>query len=345
MPKKKKSKYYVRADGIHEASRMINGKRVVFRGRTDSEVERKMIEYKEKQELGLLFSEVAENWKEQHFKTLALSSLKGYKSAYERAINRFGNIPVKDLTLNDIDALLQSMGKQMYAKKTVSNQRLVINLICRSAVLDGIIRVNPCAEAKVPKGLKTTPRELPKDEELEIVKNTWNKPGGLLPYFILYTGCRRGEALAITHADINRKKKTISINKSVSYDNQRPFIKKPKTAAGVREIVLLDKLADVLPYGIGDALLFPNKDGGHMRQAQFERIWKHWQNSNGVVVTAHQLRHGYATMLFESGIPERDAMDLLGHSEISLTYNIYTHIRKSRKEQIAIKLNETANNF
>jgi integrase len=342
---KKKPKYYVRPDGLHETIRLVNGKRVPFRGRTDAEVEQKMIAYQAKIERGPLFSEVAEEWKDQHFPTLAIGSLKGYKAGYDRAVARFGDMPIKDLSPNDIASLLQSMGKQKYAQKTVSNQRLVINLICRSAVLDSVLRFNPCTDVKVPKGLKHTPRLLPSDEELEIVKKGWNKPNGMLPYFILYTGCRKGEALALTVKDINRKKKIITINKSVGYDNQRPFVKEPKTAAGVREIILLDNLASVLPRGIGNALLFPGPDGTHMRQAVYERMWKRWKESVGVTLTAHQLRHGYATMLYEAGIEERDAMDLLGHSDIKLTHNIYTHIRKTRKEQTAVTLNLAAEKF
>lgn len=342
---KKKPKYHVRSDGLHEASRIIDGKRVVFRGKTDSEVEQKMIAYQAKIERGPLFSEVAEEWKDHHFPTLAIGSLKGYKAGYERAIARLGDRPIKDLTPNDIDSLLQRMGKQKYAQKTVSNQRLVINLICRSAVLDGILRFNPCTDVKVPKGLKHTPRLLPSDEDLKIVKEGWNKPGGLLPYFILYTGCRKGETLALTFKDINRKNKIITINKSVGYDNQRPFVKEPKTAAGVRQIILLDNLAAVLPRGIGNALLFPGRNGTHMRQAEYERAWKRWKESVGVTLTAHQLRHGYATMLFEAGISERDAMDLMGHTDITLTRNIYTHIRKTRKEELATILNQAAKKF
>lgn len=342
---KKKTKYYVRPDGLHEAIRVINGKRVVFRGKTDAEVERKMMAYREKEERGPLFKEVAEKWKDEHFPTLSVSTLKGYEAAYKRAVDRFGEMYIKELTLHDIDAFLQSMGRQQFAKKTVSNQLLVVNLICRSAILDGIIRFNPCAEAKVPKGLKHTPRLLPSDEELQIVKEGWNKPGGLLPYFILYTGCRKGEALALTFKDIDRKRKIITINKSVSFDGQRPFVKEPKTAAGIREIILLDNLAAVLPRGIGNALLFPGKDGGLMRQAAYERMWKRWQKSSGVTLTAHQLRHGYATMLFEAGISERDAMDLMGHTDIALTRNIYTHIRKTRKEELATILNKAVKKF
>lgn len=50
-------------------------------------------------------------------------------------------------------------------------------------------------------------------------------------------------------------------------------------------------------------------------------------------------------MLFEAGISERDAMDLLGHADIKMTRNIYTHIRKSRKNETAALLNKIAEKF
>lgn len=341
----KKPKYYVRPDGLHETIRLINGKRVPFRGRTDAEVDKKMIAYKEKEERGPLFSEVAEKWKDEHFPTLSPSTAKGYKAGYRRAKDRFKEIPIKEITPADIEALLQKMAREKYARKTVANQLLILSLICRSAILDGNLRINPCAAVRVPKGLEHTPRELPSDEELEIVKTGWGKPGGLIPYFILYTGCRRGETLAITHNDIDRKKKIIRINKSVCYSDQAPFVKTPKTKAGTREIILLDKLIEVLPLGIGDTLLFPGPDGKIMRESTFKNRWIKWQELTGVTSTPHQLRHGYATMLFEAGIDERDAMDLLGHADIKMTKALYAHIRKSRKQATAVLLNEAAEKF
>lgn len=343
---KKEPKYYVRSDGLHEAIRVIDGERVAFRGHTDGEVERKMIDYKAKIERGPLFPAIAEKWKDQHFQAIALSTAKGYVASYNRAINRFKEIPIKELTAGDISALLKQMGKQQFSRKVVSTQRLVINLICDYAIVEeGILKHNPCASVKVPNGLKYSPREIPSDEELDVVKEGWDKPGGLLPYFILYTGCRRGEAMAITFKDIDRKKKIIRINKSVCYADTDPFIKTPKSAAGYREIILLDKLAEVLPLGIGDTLLFPGTDGGIMRNATLRNRWNRWRKKTGLTLTPHQLRHGYATMLFEAGIPERDAMDLLGHADIKLTHNIYTHIRKTRKDNTAAILNQAAEKF
>jgi len=339
----KKPKYYVRPDGLHEAIRTINGKRVAFRGRTDAEVEKKMIEYREHQQRGPLFKEVAEKWEEKHYPTLSPYTIRSYKPACRRACDRFEDMPIKDILPSDVAALLQKMAAQQYARKTVATQLLVINLICRHAVIEGDLRINPCREVTVPQGLARKPREIPTDAELNAVKQGLDLPGGMLPYFILYTGCRRGEALALSYKDIDFKKKIIHINKSLCHEDGKPYLKAPKSKAGVRDVPLLDKLFKVLPRGIG--LLFPGPDGGLMREADYLRVWRAWQKAAKVKVTAHQLRHGYATMLFESGIPERDAMDLLGHADIKLTQNIYTHIRKNRKQQTIAALNATADIF
>ncbi|MBS7299062.1 MAG: tyrosine-type recombinase/integrase [Eubacteriales bacterium] len=48
-------------------------------------------------------------------------------------------------------------------------------------------------------------------------------------------------------------------------------------------------------------------------------------------MTPHQLRHAYATILYEAGIDEKDAQELMGHTSIQLTRDIYTHISKKRE--------------
>lgn len=338
---KKQPKYYVRPDGLHEAIRVINGKRVPFRGHTDAEVERKMIEYQIKQEKGLFFKESAEKWRDEHFPLLEEGTLKAYRPAYSRAIERFGDMYIREIMPGDIKSFFEKLKKQQFAKKTISNQRTVINLIFQDAVIEEAIKINPCAEVKIPKGLTVTERTLPTNEEMQIVKDGKNDPDGLLPYLLLYSGCRKGEALALDHKDIDRKSKIITINKSITYKGQTPSLKEPKTAAGKRKVILLNNLEEALPpRGIG--LIFPGKDGGLMRQAEYERMWKRWQKKTGVTLTAHQLRHGFATLLYEAEIPEREAMKLMGHADITTMHKTYVHIRESRMETTAAKLNQAA---
>ena len=61
--------------------------------------------------------------------------------------------------------------------------------------------------------------------------------------------------------------------------------------------------------------------------------------ATGVNATPHQLRHAYATILFDAGLDDKDAQELLGHANISTTRDIYTHITQKRREKTAAILN------
>ena len=76
-----------------------------------------------------------------------------------------------------------------------------------------------------------------------------------------------------------------------------------------------------------------------LTKGAFDKRWKSYCNKYNINITAHQLRHGFATMLFEAEIDAKDAQDLMGHSDINLTKSIYTHIRDKRKKDTANKLN------
>ena len=81
---KNKSKYDGRKDGTHEAIRTINGKRVAFRGKSDREVDRKILEYNEKQDSGRKFPVIADEWEREHEKEVPESTRRVYSFAVKR---------------------------------------------------------------------------------------------------------------------------------------------------------------------------------------------------------------------------------------------------------------------
>ena len=338
-----KKKMYQRPDGLFEKVVTINGVRKPFRGRTESEVMQKILSYQETAARGRLFSEVAAEWKEDHFQNLAYNSKKNYTPAYQRAYDHFESTPIRSITSAQITAFLDAFARQGHAQKTVKTQALILNLIFSYAVLHGDLEQNPAQYVRPPKNLPKSCRELPSDQEIEIVQRSLEKTFGLFAYFLLYTGCRRGEALALQYRDIDRAAKVIHITKSVYYDNNRPMLKTPKTVAGKRDIILLEKLAEHIPNGAPEEYLF-GWDGALMTQSQFDRSWKAYRAETGLTLTPHQLRHAFATILFEAGIDEKDAQELLGHTSLAMTRDIYTHIRSSRKEKTAAALNDFVEN-
>lgn len=340
-----KEKYYQRPDGLYEAIRVINGKRKAFRGHSPKEVEQKMIAYQGEVERGRAFSVIADEWEGIHFPTLAPNTLKGYRPALRRAKEYFGDTPVRQIKAPDIKRFISEFaragaGPASRAQKTVANQLLVVSLIMGYAAENGEIDFNPCANVSLPKDLSKGRREAASPEDEAKVKasaDVW-----LLPYLILYTGLRKGEALALTYGDIDLKQGVIHVSKSVYHVDDKPHIKTPKTPAGIRTVPILDPLKKWLPKkGDPNAYLFSD-DGGKTPLAggRYQMLWRHYARDTGVKCSAHQLRHSYATMLFECDVDVKDAQDLLGHSTAAMTQDIYTHVRDTHRKKTAQLINE-----
>lgn len=188
----------------------------------------------------------------------------------------------------------------------------------------------------LPRNLTASKRELPDDAALEAVKSS-SAPFSLFAKLCLYSGLRRGEVLALRYEDIDKAHHCIHITKAVEFVGNNPRIKPPKTKAGYRDAILLDVLAAQIPKGKG--YIFCREDGSLLSKIMFRDRWAEYCQAIGHDITAHQLRHGFATILFEAGVEDKDAQELMGHSSIAVTRDIYTHIRQSRRTQTAEKLN------
>ena len=313
-------------------------KQKYFYGRTKKEVLDKIRAYEEAKATGRTFKEVAEDWWEDAEPQLAYNTTKGYRPALRRAVEEFGENNIRDLKPTDISRYIRKFVKETHAAdKTARTQLMVINLICRYAVESGDLEYNPARDITVPKGLEKKPREIASDADIEKVKASTQIPFGMFAYWIMYTGMRRGELLALTWEDVDIEECSVSINKSVYHVDNKPYIKQPKTASGIRTIPLLNKLRGKITPSKG--LVFPDPaTGGLMTNMHFQTLWDKYVTESGISCTAHQLRHVYATMLEENNVSEKDAQYLLGHAQISTTKDIYTHIRESKKEKIKSKL-------
>lgn len=339
-----------RKDGRYQISLTISGKRMYFYGSSPAEVNRNLRAYKAVQEKGLLFSAVCDLWQEEHFPKLRIGTVKSYESASKRCLKHFGDDPIRQISALDIDRFIRDLSSGDRAAQTVRIHLQVMRLIFNYALRNGLTESNPASVIKVPKGLPRRVRVAPDEKYIEIVKRSAHQPFGLFALFLLYTGCRRGEALAVCHEDIDGR--IIHINKSIVYDGNKPILQPyTKTASGVRDVVLLDDLAEKIPPGKG--LLF-SFNGKPITEMGLQRRWEKYCKDTGMLVpnepgkkpdmipafTPHQLRHAYATILFEAGVDEMVAKDLLGHSDIAVTKNIYTHIRQKKRDVAFQQLND-----
>lgn len=342
-----------RPDGRWVKTVTINGKRKMFysRAKTEKQAERdinhQMMTYQEDEEKGKTFIEVAEEWVTAHYETVEYNTQKYYNAALKQIKEHFGKVLIKEISSIDIVSFIDSVCAQGYALKTVKSRLLVLNLIFKYAVIKRYVDTNPCMYISVPKNLKKTRRTAPENDELQTVIKSVDISFGFFAYLILYTGLRRGEALALRYSDIDFEKKQITVNKSIYHKNNVPYEKTPKTNAGIRNVILLDNLIPLLKERSEQSetdLIFPNSNGKWLTNGQFQSLWENYVEQTGLQITPHQLRHAYATFLFEAGVDEKDAQELMGHTTIQLTRDIYTHISQGRKQLTASKLNDFVSN-
>ena len=337
---------YKRADGRWCEKVSENGITTYVYAKTERELLKKLRQREFGIHHGDFFEDVAADWKEEHFATMKPNSRKPYNGAYNRAVDHLSGIRINDIKRDDIQKLIDEMKRQDFAKKTVATQLLVLNLIFKYAKLHDRGSINPCELIEPPKNLKKTKRQMPSEEDIQkIIENVDSDPFGLFAYFLYYTGCRFGEALALQGKDIDLKTNEIHITKSLYFDNGAK-IGTTKTESGNRTVPLLDCLIDHLPKLKKQQYLFSHlaDRSEPFTQKRIFTQWKKYQERVGITCTPHQLRHGFATLLFDAGFTAKDAQPLLGHATLEMTMDIYTHITAKRARSNVDKLNDFIKN-
>lgn len=278
-----------------------------------------------------------------------------YEPHYKDIVAKHGSSLIDDVTALDVNQDLMQAKAQGYSATIVNSRRSIYRMIFDYAIIHGYTRFNPVSAVSLPKGLKRGKRSAPTDAEINIILQNIDAPFGFFPFFLLCTGLRKSEALALQWSDIDFEHKKISITKSLDYVNRsQPVFKSPKTDAGLRTLPIISVLYEPLKARKKKPTdyLFPAQEsnrggsgGGLMGQRAYEGAWQRYCEAVGFIgndgkptVTAHQLRHGTATLMFESGVDELTAQHILGHSRVEITREIYTDLRAKQESKSIKKL-------
>ena len=129
---------------------------------------------------------------------------------------------------------------------------------------------------------------------------------------------------------------TITVNKSIRFDGNRPVISRPKTASGTRQVPILSVLRPSLESRAGRILSAAH--GDIMTEQSFSRCWEsyilHLSKAAGhpVNIRPHDLRHTYCTMLRDAGVDMHQAMIWMGHADDKMILHIYDHVSEKRTQ-------------
>ena len=342
----KKTKYTLRKDGRIMMNKTIDGMPKSFYGHSDKEVEQKYEAYirgrgseKCAKPKCRTFEKCAEEWWEEKEPSLAIGSVRVYRARYNEISDYFKDMPVNEITPLDIVTYLRKQAAQQYSQKVINNKKSIIKQILDNALIQGEIQINPCVNLPSVKGKPKVARLSASDADLKAIEAHRNDSDiGRMIYFILWTGCRRGEAAALQWHHIDKEKGVAHICQSVAYSSPTPQIKEPKSESGVRDVVIPANVMEILGSGKPNQYVFFPE--GLPREREFQVLIDTFREQAGISCTLHQLRHSYATMLHSAGVDVKDAQYLLGHSSIVITQDIYTELDKNAKSKVAFQISQ-----
>ena len=223
--------------------------------------------------------------------------------------------------------------------KTINNQ---LSALFNHAVKYYNLRENPCKKAGS-MGKKKNREMLfwTKEEYLKFAEVMMDKPLSYYAFEMLYwCGIREGELLALTPADFDFDKNTVSINKSYQRLNGQDLITTPKTEKSNRIIKMPQFLADEMK----DYLKMLYDVGENERMFAITKSYLHREMGRGSKeagekrIRIHDIRHSHVSHLIDMGFSAIAIADRVGHESIDITYN-YAHLFPSKQTEMADKLN------
>lgn len=316
----------------------------------------------------ILFHEYICDWLDIHKNKVKENSYMSYKSLiYKHIVPYFKSREIKlnEITPQILEKYYQFKLKENLSANTISKHHANIHSALKYAVKNGFIISNPADYVDKPKVCKYNANYLSAEQLNNVIKMFENSKIYVPVLLSATLGLRRSEVLGLKWDAIDFKKKTIHIRHTavkilVNNSYKILFSDITKTESSNRLLPLPDKIIDVLKelkdkqkenyirnkkrYSKDNLKYVCVDEFGHLISPdnlsnRFRTITK----KNGYNVRFHDLRHSCASILAESGLQIKDISEWLGHSDITVTSDIYVHLFFQKKIQISDKINSLIN--
>lgn len=286
-----------------------------------------------------------EKWLETYVKPLRKpATYDQYKIIYETHIKAsLGNKRLANIKQYDIQQIIAEMNEKNLSAWTMKHARKIMNLAFSKAFDDKLIPENPVRKIEIPKK-QAKPRKTIKTDELKIffehAKNTrwyWAFK------FLLVTGLRRGELLALRWSDIDSENKRIVVDESNSSGgvgdtksakvHYVPLSELAKYYLQKQKEMLIDEKNPALYNDTlsKQDLIFPSKQGTMMKPDSFNSVLDRINKKANIHITPHMFRHTFVFMS-KGKMTLSELQEALGHDESTTTLDIYGTMLSDTKE-------------
>ena len=336
-------------------------------GKTQAEVKQKLKDKRNekvvKRQGTLKLQEWVEEYIEKYKKNeLKITTYDSYMGIYRKHIldSRLGKTELNKVTTEMLQKFYNDKIKGGYNSKTVRAIEIVINGALNMAVKLKMLSENPNIYTSIPKKKKYEAVVLSPEEVKRIVNEARGEE--LYPIIVttVYTGMRKGEVMALKWENVDFQERKIYIKNSLCRVEEKELdargrrharyeVLEPKTKKSIRMIPMLDEVYAALmeqklrqdtdkqiyqDIYMDQGFVFADKTGNYLPQRPFmDKYHKFLDKYNITDIRFHDLRHTFATLLIESDISMKVVQELLGHSTITTSMDIYTHVSDKKKEQ------------
>jgi integrase len=274
----------------------------------------------------------------------APSTLSGYRGLIEHHIKpTIGHIRLSKLSTRDVDRLLRQMQTSGLSARTAQQCRTVLNMALKQALRWDMVSRNVAGLTESPTVSRKEFKPLTVEQIRILLDETKGERYGPLYAVAIGTGMRQGELLGLRWQDVDREKRTIEVKQSLklSKDGGREM-GVPKTPKSRRRIYLPSFVIDALEDERREqknvknhlkdrwhetGLVFTNGIGRPLDGPTVTRSLSATLQKLGLPHERafHGLRHAAATLMAANGVAANVARDVLGHTDIKMTLNVYTH--------------------
>lgn len=284
---------------------------------------------------------------DKYLQDVASHSLKGTTfNMYETLIRvhikpTLGNLRLSAITPMKLQSFYSDKLNEGLSTKTVKHIHALIRRTLNQAVKWNLVTSNPCSRVTPPKVVKKPLETFTEGQARRFLTSVSKHRFYPLYVLALTTGMRRGEVLGLRWEDIDFKNKTASIVQTVQAINGQIRIATPKTARSKRTVHLSEYALSVLNGYNGErkGLIVTTASGKPLSPRNLVRHFKLVLEREELPnIRFHDLRHTCATFLLKENVHPKVVQEMLGHSSITTTLNVYSHVLPSMQKEASSKM-------
>lgn len=300
-------------------------------------------------------------WLDIHSEKIKETTKIGYRTSINSCLPHIGLIKLTKLTGEHLQKMYATLNKD-HKESTLHNLHTILKTAFKDAIRWRRLTHNPCDDIDAPTVQHEERPFLNAEQAKMLLKAARSTDIECFLTMALTTGMRRGEMLGLRWADIDLEQKFLSIQRTASFLNSTSTNKyivvetSTKTKASKRSIRLTDFLISVLKThkkkqlemrlqaGQGWAnknLVFCGAQGEHFTVNMLTTHYKKLLHECGLPqLHIHDLRHSAATLLASMGVPAKIIQEILGHSSVTVTQNLYGHVIEGMQEDAMGKMDD-----